>query len=190
MESKANREIRHDDGAVCIIPCGIDDVDSIYAAVKESLEQLIPYMSWCHPGYSRKETADYLELCEMAWQEGVEYQFKILDVADNRLLGLCGINHINEILRFGNLGYWVRTRSTGKGVATRASLLAVRFAFESLGLHRIEIVVDPANKASLCVAEKTGATREGVLRNRIFVHGKPLDAVMYSLIPDDMRRVD
>lgn len=186
MENVVSRAVCLEDGVIRIIPCGMGDVDSIHAAVIESLDELIPTMSWCHPGYSREETASYLELCEMAWQNCSEFQFKIVDAKEETLLGLCGINHLNVILRFGNLGYWVRTQSTGRGTATRASLLAARFAFESLGLNRVEIVIDPANKASLRVAEKTGARREGVLRNRIVVHEQPLDAVMFSLIPGDL----
>jgi RimJ/RimL family protein N-acetyltransferase len=42
-----------------------------------------------------------------------------------------------------------------------------------------------ANAASQRVAEKLGATREGVLRNRILIHDQVHDAVMFSLIPSD-----
>jgi RimJ/RimL family protein N-acetyltransferase len=36
------------------------------------------------------------------------------------------------------------------------------------------------------VAEKVGAVREGVLRNRLMLHGTIHDAVIFSLIPDDL----
>jgi RimJ/RimL family protein N-acetyltransferase len=39
------------------------------------------------------------------------------------------------------------------------------------------------NKASQGVAVKAGAMREGILRNRLLLHGKIHDAVMFSLIP-------
>jgi RimJ/RimL family protein N-acetyltransferase len=45
------------------------------------------------------------------------------------------------------------------------------------------------NKASQRVAEKAGAVREGILRNRITVHGRVLDAVVFSLIPPDLPRI-
>ena len=38
----------------------------------------------------------------------------------NRFLGGCGINHISRVHRFGNLGYWVRTSATGRGIAVSA----------------------------------------------------------------------
>ena len=57
--------------------------------------------------------------------------------------------------------------------------------FEELDLRRIEIVVTLANDASLRVAEKVGARREGVLRRRLMAHGESYDAVMFSLISED-----
>jgi RimJ/RimL family protein N-acetyltransferase len=52
-------------------------------------------------------------------------------------------------------------------------------------LLRAEIVVAVGNTASLRAAEKSGARREGVLRNRITVGEKIFDAVMFSLTPQD-----
>src|SRR3990172_4536404 len=105
---------------------------------------------------------------------------------DGSYLGGCGLNGIGEY-KFANLGYWVRTSRTKQGVATAATLLLARFGFDELKLNRIEIVVATGNYASQRVAEKAGATREGVLRNRLILKGKPVvDAVMFSLIPKDL----
>jgi len=51
---------------------------------------------------------------------------------------------------------------------------------------RVEIVVAVENRASLRVAEKVGATREGVLRNRMPVRDEICHAVMHSLVPEDL----
>jgi RimJ/RimL family protein N-acetyltransferase len=55
-----------------------------------------------------------------------------------------------------------------------------------LGLHRIEIVVAVGNRASQRVAEKVDATYEVVLRHRLRLGETPVDAHMYSLLPDDV----
>jgi RimJ/RimL family protein N-acetyltransferase len=65
--------------------------------------------------------------------------------------------------------------------------MLARFAFEELGLNRIEIMSDVENKKSRRVAEKVGAKQEGILRNRICFHGNPKDVYMFSLIPDDLK---
>jgi RimJ/RimL family protein N-acetyltransferase len=63
------------------------------------------------------------------------------------------------------------------------------FGFRQLGLQRIEIVVATGNHASQRVAEKAGALREGVLRKRLLIHGAAHDAVLYSLVAEDMEEL-
>jgi len=113
--------------------------------------------------------------------EGREYTFAIVGT-DGRFLGGCGVNQINRLHRFGNLGYWVRTSATGHGVATEAVRQVAEFAFRTADLVRLEIVCAVGNDASQRVAERAGAVREGILRHRLLVHGQPVDAVMYSLV--------
>jgi RimJ/RimL family protein N-acetyltransferase len=62
-----------------------------------------------------------------------------------------------------DIGYWVRTSQTGLGLATAAVRLVARFGFEDLGLRRLEMLIATDNLASRRVAEKVGATFEGVL---------------------------
>ena len=97
-----------------------------------------------------------------------------------------GLNFFNRVHQVANLGYWVRTSATGRGVATKAAHLVARFGFAQLGLHRIEILAAVDNIASQRVAEKVGAVREGVLRKRLLINGESLDAVMFSLLPEDV----
>jgi RimJ/RimL family protein N-acetyltransferase len=85
-----------------------------------------------------------------------------------------------------NLGYWVRTSAAGRGVATNATRAAARFGFEQLGLRRIEIVAAVDNIPSQRVAEKAGAVREGILRQRLLIRGKSMDAVLFSLVREDL----
>jgi RimJ/RimL family protein N-acetyltransferase len=113
--------------------------------------------------------------------EGREYSFAIVG-RDGRFLGGCGVNQINRVHRFGNLGYWVRTSATRHGVATEAVRQVAEFAFRNVDLVRLEIVCAVGNDASQGVAERAGAVREGILRHRLILHGQPVDAVMYSLV--------
>jgi len=53
---------------------------------------------------------------------------------------------------------------------------------DTLNMNRIEIVVAEHNRSSLRVAEKLGATREGLLRKRLVVRDNVYDAVMFSLV--------
>ena len=60
---------------------------------------------------------------------------------------------------------------------------AVRQSTNGLGLARVEIVVAVNNEPSLSVARRAGATLECTARNRLQLHGKAVDACVFSFIP-------
>lgn len=173
------------DGHVTLRPYQFIDAPELYAAVRESLPALKPWMAWAHDGYTQRESTDFIAIARAKWEEGMLFGFAVLDAQDGRLIGGCNLSHIHPFYHFCNLGYWVRSSRQGNGLAGRAALLAARFGFERLRLLRVEVVVAVGNEASLKVAEKIGARREGVLRNRITVGPKSHDAVMFSFIPED-----
>jgi len=158
----------------------------MFEAVRESIPEVSQWLGWCHPEYSIEETREFLRSREEKAEGDEWYSFGVFDRDDSQFLGGVGLNFINRVHQVGNLGYWVRTSATGKGIASRASKLVARFGFEELGLHRIEIVAAVPNIASQRVAEKIGAVREGVLRKRLLIRGESEDAVMFSLVQEDL----
>jgi len=161
------------------------DVDALYAAARESLDDLIPWMTWAHPAYSRKDVAEYVRIVGESWDAGRYYAFAITDARDGTMLGTASLSHIHPLYHFCNLGYWIRSSRRGNGLASRAARMAARFGFEQLGLIRVEVVIAAGNEASLKAAEKSGAHREGILRDRVTVREKIYDAVMFSFIRSD-----
>jgi RimJ/RimL family protein N-acetyltransferase len=67
----------------------------------------------------------------------------------------------------GEVGYWVLPAARGAGAAPRAVEAATTWAFEDLGLHRIELVHSVANRASCRVAAKAGYELEGTMRSAL-----------------------
>ena len=163
-----------------------EDIPLLFEAARESVNEMFAWMPWCHQHYALEESAAFILSREAAWNQKIEFDFAILDAQTNRFLGGVGLNQFNHDHNFANLGYWVRSGSTGRGIATEAALLAAHLGFEDSGLHRIEIVAAVGNVASQKVAGKAKAKREGVLRNRLVLHNRPHDAVMYSLVVADM----
>jgi len=161
------------------------DVDALHMAVDESLNELIPWMTWAHPGYGRDDVAEYIHVVGETWDTGRYYALAITDALDGSMLGAASLSHIHPVYHFCNLGYWIRSSRRGNGLAARATRLAAKFALENLGLIRVEVVIAAGNAASLRVAEKSGATREGVLRDRITVREQVLDGVMFSFTRKD-----
>ena len=179
-------EVTLTDQRIRLRPSRPEQAEAIHEAVHESIAELSPWAPWCSPDYDMSHCRPWLDGRAEAWANGLEYDFVILDAQTGQLLGGCGLSQINRTHNFANLGYWVRTSRTGRGIATAAVRLLAQFGFERLGFTRLEIVVSAANRASRRVAEKAGATREGVLRNRLAVGDVIHDAVAFSLIPQDM----
>jgi len=164
----------------------VTDIPLLYEAVCESINEISPWMPWCNPDYSIADSSAWVLSRDEAWANEVERSFVITDAQTGAFLGAVGLNQFNRDHHFANLGYWVRISRAGRGVATTATLLAARFGLRTLAFQRVEILAAVGNRASQRVAEKAGAKKEGVLRNRLSLHGQPHDAVMYSLIASDL----
>ena len=164
----------------------LERINDMHEAVVESSKEWFDEGMLYKLDLSREElelaTKEFLEL----WDKDEFYMFNIVDASTNEVLGFVLLNHINRTHQIANLGYTVRTSRVGQGIASKAARLAAQYGFETLGLQRVEIVVRPENIASLKVAEKAGAVREALLRNRLRHHGSPCDAFMHSLIPEDL----
>lgn len=173
------------DDVILMRPFRFVDAEELFAAVRESLTELKPWMSWAHDHYSLQDSKDFIRITRARWEDGTLFAFAITDAKSGSILGGCSLSHIHPVYHLCNLGYWVRTSRRGEGIAVRATTLAARYAFEKVGLIRVEIVMGVKNTASQRVAEKAGAHYEGILYNRMVVGREILDAYMYSLIPKD-----
>jgi len=165
-------------------PYRLDDVAAVFEAVILSRHELRPWMPWCHDGYAIEETQAWIAARIELSGTGTEHSFAIVS-ADGRFLGSCGLNAVDAASRRANLGYWVRSDATRRGIATSVIQQLARWTFSNTQLLRLEIVVAVGNVASQRAAENAGAVREGVLRNRLVLHGEAHDAVMYSIVPTD-----
>ncbi len=162
------------------------DVDALFDTVSASLPTLSQWLPWAKPGYARSDSAAWIAHCQRIWAAGLGYHLGIFDAATGALHGGVGFSDVNAMRRSANLGYWVADAARGREVAVAAARLAAAWAFDDLGLHRIEILVQPENTASLRVAVKLGAVCEGIARNGIIIDGEPREAIVHSLIPGDL----
>lgn len=186
MSISRNIELKSKNGQFFLRPPVMDDVENIYDAVQVSKAELMPWMDWCRPDFSIDIPLEWIKNQPQDWEHGKNYQFLIIENETQQFLGGGGINHINQYYLIANLGYWIRSDRNGEGIATEATKLIALFGFEQLGLRRIEIVTGVENWASRRVAEKAGATYEGILRKRLKLGDRNIDAAMHSLIPEDL----
>ncbi len=161
------------------------DIPALHEATRESIHELSTWMLWCHQGYSLGDCAAFVAECGAKWDLDERYSFVIFDAVDGTFLGSAGLSHVDRVHNIANLGYWVRTSQTSRGIASVAARLVARFGLRELGFNRLELVVPVGNRASQRVAEKAGARYEGQLRNRLLLGGKAHDAILYSFAAED-----
>jgi len=173
------------DEVVTLRPFQLEDAQQLYQAVRESLTELKPWMSWAHDVYSQQEATDFIKITRARWEERTLFAFAITSADTGEILGGCSLSHKHPVYHYCNLGYWVRSSYHGKGTAGRAAKLAARYGFEHGGIIRAEVVIAVGNQKSIRVAEKIGAHYEGILLNRMVAGKSVFDAHMYSIIPQD-----
>ena len=167
---------------VVLRPNAVEFSPHLHAAAMESLATIGRWMPWCHPDRTEAEGVAWYRTCEEHWRDEVAYEFTAF-TASGEFLGAGGLNQFNRVHNFANLGYWVRESRQGHGIASEVASLIADFGFRTLRLARIEIVVGEENHPSRRVAEKIGATFEGIARQRILMRESSIDAAMYSLVP-------
>ena len=106
---------------------------------------------------------------------------------NSELAGVIILGWIQAQHRSATVSYWLGETFTGCGLATDALKLLLRFAFDRLGLNRLEISASVTNAKSAAVATRAGFTPEGTCREYEFINGKFVDHVRFSLLARDLK---
>lgn len=178
--------IRLVEGSVVLTPLREADAPALLDLARESREDIYPWMRWTDGFHSLDGAIAKIAEWLGEWNRQQGYAFAAWDAGSGAMIGGGSLGQFNAKNRFCNLAYWVRTSARGRGIGPTITRGLSRFGFEQLGLLRIEILMEPENTASRRVAEKSGAQREGILRNRILNLTGPKTALLYSLIPSDL----
>jgi ribosomal-protein-alanine N-acetyltransferase len=73
----------------------------------------------------------------------------------------------------------------GQGLTGEAIELVLGFAFERVGLHRVQAAIMPRNARSLRVVEKLGFRREGFAERYLQIAGKWEDHVLFAMTAEE-----
>jgi len=173
------------DGLLTLRPWQERDVPAIVSACQD--EDIAWWLDQVPQPYSEADGRTYVAMTRRGWKEGSHSIFAITDAVTGEVMGSIGIHWLDPDHGLAEIGYWVRREARGRGVATRATKLAARWALTECGTKRLQLRADSRNVASQRVAESAGFRREGVLRSARFNarQERRVDFVMYSLLPDE-----
>jgi RimJ/RimL family protein N-acetyltransferase len=135
--------------------------------------------------YTGADAREYFLAQERGRLHGKQVDFALVDPLDERtVLGGASLYDVQD--GRAAVGYWLAAQARGRGVVTHAVRLIAAWAFDELGIARLELTCAPDNHASQRVAERCGFTREGVLRSHTNFKGGRRDTVVFSLLPSEL----
>ncbi len=136
--------------------------------------------------YTEADFDDFLARQKQAWQRDRELFWTIADAVDRSVLGAISL-HVAPQLETGELGYWCGAWARRRGVTTGAVRLVRDWAFDQLGLERLEISAFADNVGSQRVALAAGFSYEGLRRSLVTARGRRRDDVLFAMVPADAR---
>jgi len=175
------------DGAVTLRPWHDDYANALVGRINDPA--VAEFMDIIPQPYSLADAHEFLGRCHEGWRTGVSTNFAIFFEGIEGATGGLGLHWNQREDGIAEVGYWVGAEARSRDVATTATRLATRWAFEvAPDLERLQLRADEQNIASNRVAEKAGFTREGVLRSsRYNVRLKRrVDFVMWSLLRSEL----
>ncbi|WP_420345244.1 GNAT family N-acetyltransferase [Pelagibius sp.] len=156
---------------------------------EESREFLVPWEpTWPHDALTRQAFRRRLKAYNHEWRQGTGFSFLVYRLNDSGLMGGVTLSNVRRgVAQAASMGYWIGERFARQGYMTEAVLAVVEFAFEELGLHRIEAACLPHNDPSRSLLLKVGFRQEGYARQYLRINGKWQDHLLFELLRDDPR---
>jgi [ribosomal protein S5]-alanine N-acetyltransferase len=119
-------------------------------------------------------------------QLGTGYGFGIF--VEGAFAGEININSIHRgAHQSAYVGYWIDQRLAGEGYMPESVVVVLEFAFETLGLHRLQISVIPRNTASRRVVEKLGIREEGLAVRYLEINGVWEDHIRFAITAEEWK---
>jgi len=122
-------------------------------------------------------------------QLGTGYGFGLFVAETPTTRAFAGEINISSIQRgpFQNayVGYWIDENRAGEGLVPEALVVLLRFAFEDLGLHRVQVAIIPRNTPSRRVVQKVGLREEGVAERYLEINGVWEDHLRHAITAEE-----
>lgn len=143
---------------------------------------------YCEPIYETKESViELLNKYISSYEKLDYYRWAVILKETNECIGQAAFFLVNSESNFGEIEYCIGSDFQRRGLATEATQAIIKFGFENINLHKIQICHREDNPASKKVIEKCGFKYDGTLRDFFYIDGKYLDRLYYSILKDEWK---
>lgn len=156
-----------------------------------NIEDIETYVKWLNDfkttdGVGHSKHMVNLE-SEKEWIEEAlkseKYNFAIVSLENDELLGSCGIDNINSTDRTATLGIFIgEEENRNKGYGAEALKLLLDYGFNYLNMHNIMLQVKSFNERAIACYKKVGFKEAGRRRESYFLNGKYYDDITMDIL--------
>ena len=173
------------DATVTLAALRARDAESLFSLIDGNRAHLRQWLPFVDDAQDATDTQRFILDVSRLADEGRGMAAAIWD--DGSLAGVIGLMEINQRNRNTEIGYWLGAEHQGRGLVTRSCAALVSYAFEAMGLHRVEMYCAPDNARSRRVPERLGFVTEGTLRDAEWLYDHYVDNVLYSMLSTEWR---
>lgn len=160
-----------------------EDAEECFQLVDRNRDYLKKWLPWVDGTLSAEDTKKYIIECREKFEKKETADFGIW--YENRWVGSMGFNNINLANERAEIGYWLDAEQQGKGIMTACVEALLRYGFEELKLHRIQIRCAAINEKSKAIPERLGFKLEGTIREDHRIDGKFCDGLIFGLLKSE-----
>ncbi|TDE26792.1 N-acetyltransferase [Flavobacterium ranwuense] len=136
----------------------------------------------------KENLENYIQIALKARENKTEFPFIVFDKKSGKYAGSTRFYDINLEFKTLQLGYtWYGKAFRGTGLNKHCKFLLLQFAFETLGMERVEFRADNNNQQSIAAMKSIGCKVEGVLRNHMPTFGSEVrrDSIVLSILRNE-----
>ncbi|MEH7333631.1 GNAT family protein [Neobacillus drentensis] len=152
----------------------------LFQLVEDNRNHLRKWLPWVDSMTSPYQFETIIPVWLNQFAESTGFNVGILYKGE--LVGSIGLHQMDWHNSMTSIGYYLAKNAEGHGVMTRAVQALLNYAFNQLGLNRVEIRCGVKNKKSRAIPERLGFTKEGLIRDGEKLNGHFHDLIVYSML--------
>jgi RimJ/RimL family protein N-acetyltransferase len=165
------RELRTSDAPALFAALTSEEVSRFVSPPPATVEGLERFIAWSH-----RQRASGHDVC-----------FAVVPRGSDVAIGLFQVRSLESDFGSAEWGFAIAAEFWGTGAFVDGAQLVLRFAFDTIGSHRLEARAAVLNGRGNAALKKIGAVREGMLRKSFLRNGEYLDQALWTIHADDWR---
>lgn len=138
---------------------------------------------YSEPVYTTKEAVnELLNKYISSYEKSDYYRWAIIEKISDECIGQIAFFLVDNKNHFAEIEYCIGSEFQCRGYATEATKAIIKYGFEKINLHKIQICTKTINEPSKRVIEKCGFTYEGMLRDYFYQNGGYVGRLYFSML--------